>query len=92
MPSTTNPPAPPRPARHAVAISAAAVALVSVAALLAVLFMTMAGARPWVGLSWITMIGLPLAFLLGVALVVDAVAGRRTTATRGTTAGRRSRP
>ncbi|OMH24562.1 hypothetical protein BKD30_08280 [Tersicoccus phoenicis] len=92
MPSTATTPAPPRPARHAVAISAAVVALVSVAALLTLLFTTMAGAQPWAGLTWITMIGLPIAFLLGVALVVDAVAGRRSTAARGSTAGRRDRP
>ncbi|OMH31523.1 hypothetical protein BGP79_11170 [Tersicoccus sp. Bi-70] len=78
--------APPRRNRPAVAVLAAVVALVSVAALLAVLLLTMTGAHPWTGLSWITMIGLPLAFLLGVALMVDAVRSRRTTA------GRRGRP
>lgn len=91
MTTATTTPAPPRRTpfrrgRHAVAVTAAAVALVSVAALLTLLLTTMAGAHPWTGLTWITMIGLPIAFLLGVVLVVDAIRARRTAA------GRRGRP
>ncbi|MEH0110477.1 hypothetical protein V6N00_12260 [Tersicoccus sp. MR15.9] len=85
-PSVATTDAPPRPARQAVAIVAAVVALVSVASLLAVLLLTMADAHPWTGLSWIAMLGLPAAVVLGVVLMVDAVRSRRITA------GRRGRP
>lgn len=56
---------------------AAALAIVCVAALAAVLLIKVAGGHPWVGLDWIAMIGLPLAFLLlGIALL-RAIARRR---------------
>ncbi|MBG0739674.1 hypothetical protein IV500_09775 [Paeniglutamicibacter antarcticus] len=56
---------------------AAALAIVCVASLAAVLLIKVAGGHPWVGLDWIAMIGLPLAFiLLGIALL-RAVARRR---------------
>ncbi|MCY0904797.1 hypothetical protein [Arthrobacter sp. H14-L1] len=56
---------------------AAALAIVCVASLAAVLLIKVAGGQPWVGLDWIAMIGLPLAFILLGTALLRAIARRR---------------
>ncbi len=58
-------------------VLAAALAIVCVASLAAVLLIKVAGGQPWVGLDWIAMIGLPLAFILMGIGVLRAIARRR---------------
>lgn len=65
------------PHRPALAVITAALALVCVGSLAAVLLIKLAGGQPWVGLDWIAMLGLPLAFILMCIAVLRAIARRR---------------
>ncbi len=56
---------------------AAVLAIVCVASLASVLLVKVAGGTPWIGLDWIAMIGLPLAFILMGIGVLRAIARRR---------------
>jgi hypothetical protein len=65
--------------RHRVGLPlmTAALALVCVGSLAAVLLIKLAGGQPWVGLDWIAMLGLPLAFVLMCIGVLQAISRRR---------------
>lgn len=56
------------------AVVLAALSIVSLSILLAI---NLSGGTAWAALSWIPMIGLPIAFILMLALVVTAIRRRR---------------
>lgn len=56
---------------------AASLAVVAVASLLTMLVLKWLGSSAWVGLNWIAMLGLPLAFLMMGVSVIQAVSRRR---------------
>lgn len=60
-----------------VLLSAVALAALSVVCLALVVAINLSGGMAWAVLSWIPMIGLPVAFLLMLALVIAAVRRRR---------------
>lgn len=58
-------------------IAAVGLVVVSNLCLAAMLAINLSGGSAWAGLSWIPMIGLPLAFVLMIAPVLYAVRRRR---------------
>lgn len=56
---------------------AVVLAIAAVASLAVVLLSKWAGAEPWVGLNWVAMIGLPVAFVMMGCSVLHAVSRRR---------------
>lgn len=57
--------------------TAMAMALIALVALIVVLISKWAGGTPWPGFNWISMIALPLAFLMMGASVMHSVTVRR---------------
>lgn len=64
-------------AAAALVIAAVGLAVLSILCLAAMLAINLSGGSAWAALSWIPMIGLPLAFLLMIGLVLRAVRRRR---------------
>lgn len=58
-------------------VAAVVLAVAGVASLLVVLLTKWAGGEPWVGLNWVAMISLPVAFLMMGGSVLHAVSRRR---------------
>ncbi len=58
-------------------LSAVVLAAISVVCLVLVVGINLSGGTAWAVLSWIPMIGLPIAFVLMLALVIAAVRRRR---------------
>ncbi|MCZ2402596.1 hypothetical protein IV498_05205 [Paenarthrobacter sp. Z7-10] len=65
------------PHRPGLPLITAVLALICVGSLAAVLLIKLTGGQPWVGLDWIAMLGLPLAFVLMCIGVLQAIARRR---------------
>lgn len=59
-----------------VTVAAVVLAALSIAALAVILAINLSGGTAWPVLSWIPMLGLPIAFVLMAALVIGAVRRR----------------
>lgn len=64
-------------ASAAMVVTAVGLAALSMLCLAVMLAINLSGGSAWSGLTWIPMIGLPLAFILMLVLVVGAILRRR---------------
>ncbi|GAB3257323.1 hypothetical protein [Arthrobacter pigmenti] len=64
------------PASSKVTVTAVVLAAASILALVVILAINLAGGTAWPVLTWIPMLGLPIAFIIMAALVVAAIRRR----------------